>query len=134
MRKAARFLIPFIVIGVALFLAILDSFSSPTIACGSLIAMIGITFLWRRWIFTTLSTDYESKFDSATDAVKTNAARWTAMIYGITYSVSILACAFGYFFAGSWTTFALIILTICVIAKVPCSLLATDWELHRVIG
>ncbi len=133
MRKAARFLMPFFVIGVALVLAFLDSFSSPTLAFGSLIATIAITLLWRRWIFTKLSADYETRFETATDAVRLNAARWTAMIYGVTYSVSILACGFGYLRPGSWTTFALIILTIGMIAKVPWSLLATDWELHRVI-
>ena len=133
MRKAARFLIPVFVIGVALVLAVLDSFSSPTIAYGSLIVMIAITLVWRRWIFTKLSADYEARFESATDAVRLNSARWTAMIYGLTYSVSILACGFGYLRPGSWTTFALITLTIGMIAKVPWSLLATDWELHRVI-
>ena len=131
-KKTARFLIPVFVIGVAQVLAFLDYFSSPTIACGTLIAIIAITLLWRRWIFTKLSTDYEARFETATDAVRLNATRWTAIIYGMTYSVSIFACGLGYLRAGSWTTFALIILTIGMIAKIPWSLLAIDWELHRV--
>ena len=131
-KQSGRSFVPVALIGLAFFLAFLDLFSSSTVTMVSLIATVATTLLWRRFIFTKLSPDYEVRFEAATDSVRLSATRWSALIFALTYIVSILACGLGYFLGGSWSTFALIVLIVGIVSKMPWCAIATDWELHRV--
>ena len=129
-RQTEGFLIPAMVIGFAFVLAIFDLFSSPIVAVISILATVGAVLLWRRFVFASLSPDYEVRLETATDAVRLSAARWSAIIYVTTYVVLLLSCGLGYFLGGSWATFALITMIIGLNAKLPCAIV-TDWALHR---
>ena len=131
MRQTVQVLIPLILLGIAFVLATESFFESSPFAFTTIIVMIGILLCWRRWVFNSLSEDYMTRFESATASQMMGATKWTGTIYVGTYVVSILACSIAYFLRGEWTTFALIVLLIGMIAKAPWSLLATDWKLHQ---
>ena len=131
-NQSKQFLVPIILIGLAFILSVLDLFSSSSITVISCIMTIAITLIWRRYVLNNLSADFEERFGNATVDIRLSASRWSALIYVLTYSVSILACGLGYFRGGSWITFAFLILMIGIIAKVPWSAILTDWELNRV--
>jgi hypothetical protein len=125
----SRLVVPILLIGVAFVLALLDLFSSSTVAMISLCTAFAINSLWRRSVLRGLSSDYAARFDAANNPVRL--ARWSVLIFSLTYSVCILACGLGFFLGGSWLTCALLVLMVAMISKLPLCAVATDWELHR---
>ncbi len=130
-KQAGRFLTPVVLIGLALFLAFFDLFSSSIVVVISILTTVAVALFWRRFVFSNLSPDYEARFEAATDAVRLSATRWSAIIYVLTNIVLLLSCGLGYFLGGSWATFAMIMFIVGLNAKLPWCAIATDWELHR---
>lgn len=129
--QSGRFLVPVVLIGLAMLLACFNLFSSTAVALIALLATIVIASLWRRFVFNKVSTDYEIRMEAATDSVRLSATRWTSIVFLLTYFILLVCFGLAYFLGESWVTFALIVMIVGLIAKVPYSVLATDWTLHR---
>ena len=132
MKQTGQFLVPVVLIGLALLLAFFDLFSSSVVAVIAILTTVATALLWRRFVFNNLSPDYEMRFETAIDSVRLSAARWSAIIFVLTYVISLLSCVLGYFLGESWTTFALIVLIVGLSSKLPYCAIVTDWALHRI--
>lgn len=131
MIQTSRLFLPLIVVGLAFVFAKLDWFSVPWISFTALILTIITSLFWRYIVVNQLSEDYNARFEAATFTVYMKAARWTALIFGLSYTVCIIGGVVYYFCDGSCRTFASILFIVGMITRAPLSLLATDWELHR---
>ncbi len=131
-KQTGQFLVPVVLIGLAILLAFFDLFSSSIVAVIAILTTVATAFLWRRFVFNNLSPDYDMRFETATDSVRRSATRWSAIIFALTYVILLLSCGLGYFLGESWATFALIVLIVGLSAKLPYCAIATDWVLHRI--
>jgi hypothetical protein len=129
--RSWRFQTPIVFVGLAFVLALYGLFSSSMVALISIVTTGAIVVFWRRFVLRTVSSDYNVRLETATDLIRMSAAKWSAVIFAVTYFGALVGCGLGYFLGGSWNTFALIVLFVGWTSRLPLIVAATDWELHR---
>ena len=133
MNRRLTSMFPLAVIVTIVVVAVFDFFLSQAVAICTIVASISCMLVWRQLVLVTLlSSDYSTRFDSASRAVMMRSAKWSAIITVTVFAIAFMAAILAFRWTGSWSTFSSLLFIVVIIAKSPWIAIATDAELNRI--